>query len=261
MRASRLFQGIGLAMPTIALDRLVYAVIVLMAVVVGGWIWRRTSQRAELAPDQRWAIAFGAFAGAMLGAKLPFVMLQSVSAAGLSAPWLWSDGKTILSGLLGGYLGVEIAKSIVGVKQRLGDGFAVPVAISIAIGRLACFAAGCCFGRPTDLPWGVVFPLSGDSRPRHPAQLYETLFHLLCAGCLLVALRRGWCRGHLLKVYLLTYLVYRFGSEFLRAEPSWWWGLTVYQWACLPLALLLIAHAWWQERRWHLTAADHTLTP
>jgi phosphatidylglycerol:prolipoprotein diacylglycerol transferase len=197
--------------------------------------------------EQRWAIGLGAFAGAMIGARLPFLIYQGWK-LGLDVPLLWSDGKTILSGLLGGYLGVEIAKAITGVRQRLGDGFALPVAVGVAIGRTACFVAGCCYGQPTGGAWGVVFPLSGDRLPRHPTQLYEVAFHLACAGAIVLAMRRGWFQGHLLKGYLLAYLAYRFASEFWRPEPSWWAGLTVYQWACLPLAALLLAHAFWQER-------------
>ena len=62
----------------------------------------------------------------------------------------WFDnGKTIVFGLVGGYFGVELAKALLGVRVKTGDGFAVPVAAAVAVGRLACFAAGCCYGVAT----------------------------------------------------------------------------------------------------------------
>ncbi len=91
-------------------------------------------KRSLLPRRQRWGIAVGALFGAGVGAKLPFVLL------GESA-WL-GDGKTILSGLAGGYLGVEAAKLLLGVREKTGDGFAVPVAAAIAVGRWGCFFNG-----------------------------------------------------------------------------------------------------------------------
>ena len=89
----------------------------------------------------------------------------------------------------------------------MGDSFAVPVAASVAVGRLACFVGCCCYGAPTILPWGVDF---GDGLRRHPTQLYEAAFHLSMAVVLVVLARRGLFRIQLIKLYILTYLAYRF---------------------------------------------------
>src|SRR5207249_4504723 len=126
-----------------------------------------------------------------------------------------------------------------------GDSLAAPVAAAILVGRLACFSAGCCFGTPTDLPWGVDF---GDGVRRHPTQLYETAFHLACLVGLLALQRRGLCRGHLAKLYIMTYLGYRFLTEFIRPEPPWWLGLTAYQWAALAF-LPVFAGLWLLQGR------------
>ena len=99
----------------------------------------------------------------MIGSKLPFVMADWDGLVSAQA-WL-ENGKTILFGLVGGYFGVEMAKAILGVTIKTGDSFAVPVAAAVSVGRLACFVGGCCFGKPTGLPWGVVFH---DGIPRHP---------------------------------------------------------------------------------------------
>ena len=127
------------------------------------------------------------------------------------------SGKTILFGLVGWYFAVELVKWRMGIKVKTGDSFAVPVAGSIAVGRLSCFAGGCCYGTPTQLPWGVIFS-SVDQVPRHPTQLYELAFHLTAALVLATLPRRGVFRNQLIKLYFIGYCGYRFLSEYIRPE-------------------------------------------
>ena len=123
--------------------------------------------------------------------------------------------------LSAGYLGVEVAKWILEVRTKTGDSFALPVAVGVAIGRLACFQAGCCYGTPTNLPWGVAFAKAAEDPtvPRHPTQLYEAAFHATATVGLLWLQRKKLFRGQLIKLYLIMYLTYRFASEWLRPEP------------------------------------------
>ena len=207
----------------------------LTAVAVAVILSRRAQSALGLTPRERLGIGLGAFCGAMIAAKLPFVLADW---QGLLTGRAWfENGKTIVFGLVGGYFGVEIAKWAVEVRVKTGDTFAVPVAVAVAIGRLACFCAGCCYGAPTALSWGIDF--LGDG-PRHPTQLYETAFHLSIAAGLAVCERRRLFRGQLIKLYILLYLVYRFASETIRPEPRLWQGLTGYQWACLALAPVFV---------------------
>jgi len=215
------------------------------AVGTGAWLSRRTQAALAVPPGVRLAIGLGAFCGAMIGAKLPFVLADWRGF--LSGAAWFSDGKTILCGLVGGYVGVELAKWAFGVTIKTGDSFAVPVAAAVGIGRLGCFVGGCCYGTPTQLPWGVVFP-SVDSLPRHPTQLYEAAFHLAAAALLWRLQGQGVFRGQLIKLYILAYLAYRFASEFIRPEARLWSGLTGYQWACLALAPVFIA-LWLRDAR------------
>jgi phosphatidylglycerol---prolipoprotein diacylglyceryl transferase len=215
------------------------------AVATGIWLSRRVPSAPGLTSGERLGIGLGAFAGAMIGAKLPFVIADW---RGLLSGAAWfSDGKTIICGLVGGYAGVEITKWSLGITAKTGDSFAVPVAAAIGVGRLACFVGGCCYGTPTELPWGVVFP-SVDSMPRHPTQLYEAAFHLTMAAILWKLQRRGILRGQLIKFYILSYLGYRFVTEFIRPEAQLWYGLTGYQWACLALAPVF-AGLWVRDAR------------
>lgn len=220
-----------------------YLVIMVTAIAVGASLLGRAQRRLPLARWQRWSIGLGAFCGAMIGAKLPFA-LADMAAGDSHFVWL-SNGKTIVFGLVGGYLGVEIAKWICEVQTKTGDSFALAAAVSIGIGRLGCYVAGCCYGAPTQLPWGVVFPHI-DQQPRHPAQLYEMAFHFGMAGVLLLMEKQNWFPGQRFKLYLIAYLVFRFVSEWVRPEPLGWGSLTIYQWACLAL-LPVFAWLWWRD--------------
>jgi phosphatidylglycerol:prolipoprotein diacylglycerol transferase len=215
----------------------IYVLIMAAAVLTGIVLARWTQSALPLTRREKLFIGLGAFCGAMIGAKLPFVLADW---DGLVSGAAWfSNGKTILCGLVGGYFGVEVAKWMLGVRTKTGDAFAVPVAAAVGIGRLGCFHAGCCYGTPTSLPWGVVFP-NVDSLPRHPTQLYESAFHLTAAVVLYWLLRRGMFRGQLIKLYILSYLVYRFLTEFIRPEARFAGGLTGYQWAALVLVMLFV---------------------
>jgi phosphatidylglycerol:prolipoprotein diacylglycerol transferase len=207
-----------------------YPVLMALAVAVGVALSRHTMPPLGLSRRQRLAVGLGAFCGAMIGAKLPFVLADW---PGLLSGRAWLDnGKTIVFGLVGGYFGVELAKRAMDIRVKTGDGFAVPVAAAVAVGRLACFCAGCCYGTVTTVPWAVDF---GDGLPRHPTQLYESLFHGSAAAGLAYLQRRGMFRGQLIKLYIIAYLAYRFATEFLRPESVLALGLTDYQWACLVL--------------------------
>lgn len=216
-----------------------YALVMLAALVVMSVLLRRWQAQLPLAWWQKLAIGVGGFCGAMIGAKLPFALADW---SGLVSGAVWfSDGKTIMCGIVGGYFGVELAKWTLDIRVKTGDTFAVPVAVAVAIGRLACFVGGCCYGAPTSLPWGVCFARAGDALPRHPTQLYEAGFHLGMAGLLFAFQQQGRFRGQLIKLYILSYLAYRFLTEFIRPEPQVFLGLTGYQWAALALAPLFIA--------------------
>src|SRR5882724_4866584 len=207
---------------------LIYPAIMGAAIATGVIVSRHTRQPLALSNGQRLAIGLAAFCGGMLGAKLPFVLLDW---EGFLSGAAWFDnGKTLMMGLVGGYFGVEAAKWAMHIHVKTGDSFAAPVAAAIAVGRIACFSAGCCHGTVTDVPWGVDF---GDGQLRHPTQLYEFAFHLGCALVLSRLQRHGLFRGQLIKLYIIVYLTYRFATEYIRPEPRLGLGLTAYQWAAL----------------------------
>ena len=201
-------------------------------------------------------VLFGCLAGASIGNKLMFW---------LEAPHLWVSasgwkeflfsGQSIVGGLLGGLIGVELAKKLCGYRSSTGDLFVFPILLGLMIGRIGCFLAGLndgTYGVPTRLPWGVDF---GDGLPRHPTQLYEIIF-----AALLWWLLKRWqpklesVPGALFKLMLMAYLLWRFGVDFLKPVPYVYpLGLSGIQWVCilgllcyLPFSLPSLRQAWSQ---------------
>ena len=124
------------------------------------------------------------------------------------------------------------------------DVFAPGVAIGQAIGRLGCFAAGCCWGRECDLPWAVHFrsdfaaPVPLD-KPLHPVQLYESAADLLIFGILYRYFQRAPRQGNVIGLYLILYSTARFIIEFYRVhEQSLVGPFSLTQWIALGLLLL-----------------------
>jgi prolipoprotein diacylglyceryltransferase len=166
-------------------------------------------------------VLFGCVAGAAIGNKAVFwVQNPQLLQVALAHPLAWLSGQSMVGGLLGGLLGVEIAKKMAGITRSTGDAFVVPVLAGLMVGRIGCFLAGLAddtYGVPTDLPWGWDF---GDGVRRHPTQLYEILF----AGMLMFALVRfrpllSVQPGLTFKVMLAGYLGWRFAIDFLKPVP------------------------------------------
>ena len=108
------------------------------------------------------------------------------------------------------------------------DAFAPGIALGQAVGRVGCLLAGCCYGRSTDLPWGITFtnPIAAANAGTpldvalHPTQLYESIATLLILGALLLLERRGRLfPGQTFWSYLLLYPLARFTIEFFRGDP------------------------------------------
>lgn len=225
------------------MDRsILFPAIMLLTFLTGMWLSQGRQRRLGLTPRQRIAVSLGAFCGGMIGSKIPFAFAHQDGPLCIQA-W-FGDGKTILFGLLGGYLGVELAKWISGVRSKTGDAFAIPVAVAVGIGRLGCFVGKCCTGLTTSLPWGVDF---GDGILRHPTQIYEMIFHLSCAVFLLVLERRNLFPRQRLKLYLLAYCIYRIATEFIRPEIRMALGLTAYQWFALASIPAILWLWWWDS--------------
>ncbi len=138
------------------------------------------------------------------------------------------------------------------------DAFVPGVALGHAIGRLGCFAAGCCWGHQTELPWAVTFtdPYAHDlvgvplGIPLHPAQLYEFVALLAIFAALLAAWRRRGFAGQVLGLYLVLYGVARFALEFTRdrSGSALPWGLVSVSQG-IAVLMTIAGLAIWMSRR------------
>ena len=130
----------------------------------------------------RWTVVAAAVFGAAIGSKMMLWLEDpSETLAHWNDPFFLLGGKTIVGGLIGGLIAVELEKRWAGLTRRTGDLFAMPLAAGIAIGRIGCFLSGLpdrTYGTPSRLPWAVDF---GDGIPRHPTQLYEAIAMVIAA--------------------------------------------------------------------------------
>ncbi len=201
----------------------------------------RTLQGDTLPDDRRWVV-IAAAVGALLGSRILGLAEQAPTLGFHWRDLLVPGGKTIVGGILGGWLAVEIAKRLSGIRTHTGDLFAIPLCLGIAIGRIGCFLAGLpddTYGTPTSMPWGVDF---GDGIPRHPTQLYEIAFLLALAWLLHRWSRRPHPEGVLFRAFLAAYLTWRLAIDFLKPQPHIA-GMNLIQWACAAglIALALSA--------------------
>lgn len=228
-------------------------------------LWGGTApMRPELVEELlTWIVA-----GVVLGGRLGFVLFYEPGyylSHPAQIPVLWHGGMSFH----GGFLGVVIAAWLFALRHaipplRLADSLAVAVPVGLLLGRIANFINAELWGRPTTLPWGVVFPgeaaqtCPGVLGPcaRHPSQLYEAgMEGLLLGFAMLWLVRRGGLRrpGLAMGLFLAGYGLARFVVEFFRqadaqfvtADNPWGhvlggpvWGVTMGQLLSLPMLVV-----------------------
>src|ERR1700747_386643 len=204
-----------------------------LAYIVGillGWLYARAIIRRE----RLWSapmpmtvsdyddFVLGVTLGIILGGRIGYVLFYNpgyFAAHPLESFQLWKGGMSFHGGFLGCGLPVFLFARHRGLSiLSLGDITCAAGTIGIFLGRIANFINGELWGRPTDVPWAMVFP-TGGPLPRHPSQLYEAalegllLFAVLAVAIRLGALKRpGLCVG----IFALGYGIARFSCEFFR---------------------------------------------
>jgi len=197
--------------------------------------------------------------GIILGGRIGYVLLYNPSYFAEN-PWesleLWKGGMSFHGGFLGCVLAVILFARHRGLPiLSLGDLTCAAGTIGIFLGRIANFINGELWGRPTDVPWAMVFP-TGGPLPRHPSQLYEAVLEglvLLVALTLLIragALKRP---GLILGAFTFGYGVARtIGEHFREPDPQLgflWGSWTMGMLLSLPLMLAGIAIIVWALRQ------------
>jgi prolipoprotein diacylglyceryltransferase len=224
---------------------LAHALLEYAGIGLGMWLYRRARRRDGQAPITAgggFALLVGLLLGAGLGNKLVFALERP----DLIAAW-WAGaplvlGQSIVGGLLGGLVGIELAKALTRQPASTGDLMVTPIVCGLMLGRVGCFLAGLhddTHGLPTALPWGVDH---GDGVPRHPSALYEIAF-LALWGAALHHHRGRWAAvpGLRFKAFLSAYLLWRLVGDALKpVRVDYPLGLSGIQWVC---GLALLAYA------------------
>jgi phosphatidylglycerol---prolipoprotein diacylglyceryl transferase len=200
------------------------------------YLYLRKKVPDKITSDQRmWIIIGGALGAALFSKFLGFLEHPELITLSQQNAIYFFASKTIVGGLLGGILGVEIAKKILGVKHSSGDLFCFPIILGMIIGRIGCFLSGvedATHGIPTDFILGMDL---GDGILRHPTALYE-IFALIGIWLFLLGIKKHFvlAEGRLFQLFMMSYLSWRLGIEFLKPvykyEPI---GLSAIQMACL----------------------------
>lgn len=216
---------------------------------------RRGRLNQELVTIMAGTLLFGA-----LGAKLATFWQYVDRAADPTLVGALADGgKSILGGLAGAYLGAILTKKAIGYREHTGDMFAPAVALGMAVGRVGCYLTEQ-VGTPTALPWGVAVSAETAARipmcpecapgvPMHPSFLYEIVFQVAIFGVLLMLRDRINVPGELFKIYLVSYALFRFLVEFVRANEVMWAGFSGSQLFLMPTTLVLLGYFWRQISR------------
>lgn len=209
-----------------------YGPLVALGMITALFVTVHFARREGIDPERTWSLGLVCVLAGVLGAKLLLIINEwsfyshnpstILKLDFLQQAGVFSGGMaaSVIAGLTyASYHRMPILKTL--------DLFGPGAALGHAIGRLGCLAAGCCYGKPTNLPWGITFrnPLTqlvGTPLgvPLHPTQIYEFLVELFNFGLLVWLFPRKKFDGQVFGTYLLLYGVARYFLEFLRGDPD-----------------------------------------
>ena len=232
-----------------------YGIAYLLGFICAGIVMYRTARRwgLGLTVDDVFSIVIGVVFGVIIGARLFYVIFYIYGAGeSLASPLeifaTWEGGMSFHGGLVGAVVGGSLVCHHYGISiPTVCDLGVIGAPLGLFFGRCANFVNGELWGKPTDLPWGVMFETGGGVY-RHPSQLYEAILEGLVIFAVLYALSRRVPprpQGTFMGWFLALYGVFRFLIEFVRvpdAQLGYLFGpITMGQLLSLPLVLLGIA--------------------
>lgn len=207
-----------------------YGVLLALALMLSIFVFAQVGARDGLPRERLYDLGLWIILGAIVGSKLLMILTEPEYRDNplrlISLDFLRSGG-VFYGGLIGavvmGYIGVRRYKL---PWWRVADAGACAIPLGQTIGRLGCFSAGCCWGKPTDAWCGVQFTEAGNQITGvplgvhlHPTQLYEAGITLLIFLFLLWLHKRKRFGGQVILVYAMLYSVARFIIEFYRDDP------------------------------------------
>lgn len=210
-----------------------YGLLVSLGVLIGLWISVRNSAKQGVNPDHAWNLGIYVVLAGIIGAKALYIINDwNIYAANPREIFSWSTLQA--GGVFSGGLVAGLAVAVWYMRRTrmpglaTCDAFAPGLALGHAIGRLGCFAAGCCYGKPTEHFWGVTFtsPLAEQlvGTPLHqalqPTQLFEAAVELANFFVLTWMFKRRRFEGQVFAAFMILYGTARFFLEFLRGDPG-----------------------------------------
>jgi len=208
-----------------------YGLALAISFLLGVYYIYRAAERDSKPFNWFLTIAYIMIFGGIIGARLAYVLLHlaeyhnnwSAVFNPFHSGHFGIAGLNLYGGMLlaiaGTYAYCRIRKLPV---LEVFDYFAPTIGIGIAVTRIGCFLNGCCFGTPTDLPWGVQFPVGSipyavyGNQPIHPAQLYSSLYGIILFVLLHYLIKRKMFNGQLVAVLFMVEAVFRFAIEYVR---------------------------------------------
>jgi phosphatidylglycerol:prolipoprotein diacylglycerol transferase len=209
-----------------------YGILVMIGFVAGLATAARRGMREGFAPEKIQDLGLWLIVGTIVGARVLYVVSYwKESFAG--QPWteifmVQRGGLVFYGGLIGASLATIIyAQSKKLPLWKMADVLAPSIPLGYFFGRLGCLMNGCCYGRPTDLPWAIHFPQGHPTYPQgvHPTEIYESLLGLGLYAGLAWLYRRKKFDGQIFAIYLMCYAVMRGLVESLRGDyPVYYLG-------------------------------------
>ena len=202
-----------------------YGIFIMLGFVAGLWTASRRAARDGIAPEAIQDIGVWLILGTILGARTLYVISYWKEKFSGEPFWeifaVWRGGLVFYGGLIGASLAAVVYSR--GKKiplWKLGDALAPSISLGYFFGRLGCLMNGCCYGRPTDLPWAIHFPPDHETYPKgvHPTELYESFLGLGLYLALAWLYRRKKFDGQIFAMYLMCYAVLRSFVETFRGD-------------------------------------------
>lgn len=218
------------------------------------WLKSQIPFMPNMNEDKFWKLVYALFAGAILGGKFLYLALNLEHLeGGLQFFKDFRYGFVFFGGLLGAMLtGFWATRRLKLPYLGTADYLGVMLPLGHWLGRLGCLGAGCCYGKPTTLPWGVSLGASSYSStprhlwgmPLHPTQLYEAAADILMALFLLCCMlprakNKMLAPGTVFLSYAMLYSAARFAVEFFRGDDRGWTmgALSISQWISVAVFL------------------------
>ncbi len=220
-----------------------HATFIALGIAIGlAYLVAESRRRGKLTP-QLAAVAIGAMAAAAVTSRIGSgIRYLATDPDPTTQGLLIEAGRSLLGGLVGAYIGVEVTKRMVGIRESTGDLFAPGAALALAVGRIGCFLTEQ-LGTPSTAPWAMQMNETGVERGLlcldcgqcptctaattfHPSFLYEILFHVSAFFVLRHKRDDPQWKDKLLRRYLIAYAAFRFLVEFVRGNVEFLFGLS-----------------------------------